>query len=411
MHDVSHEEGTNSESGPVPSQLRWLLDVLDGAELGLDKNPWAEPPESIVNNGNKGIRGYFEDLYSEPCRIQRNSVKVVLVGQEGAGKTSLCQSMKANKAAPTGEWKEKSTVFADVEPMVLEGASVRVYDCAGQVAYTGLLQMFLTPRSVCVLVCNAAAFEHTGSGADGQVEEDCRKLEELRVCDWLRSISRRVPGNDVILVATKCDLAVGNPRGTGRRIEEACRTWLASWVDAGMQPVTVEEGVCLTSCCVRVDDGVCCCGFSKQGNDGSGNCSSKGDWACDWRDNTDENPSPSLLHRLLHKCDGSGLRGAQMVLPRSWDVALTVLEALEHGRDPVKMIMRKSADTDGGEAVGGLYQGITMEGLRAKWKETVRELAKRDIAVTNPENALEGALSIREFDGSLVRHEMFVFLD
>lgn len=41
--------------------------------------------------------------------------------------------MKANKAAPTGEWKENSTVFADVEPMVLDGASVRVYDCAGQV--------------------------------------------------------------------------------------------------------------------------------------------------------------------------------------------------------------------------------------------------------------------------------------
>lgn len=41
--------------------------------------------------------------------------------------------MKANKAAPTGDWKEKSTVFADVAPMVLEGASVRVYDCAGQV--------------------------------------------------------------------------------------------------------------------------------------------------------------------------------------------------------------------------------------------------------------------------------------
>lgn len=41
--------------------------------------------------------------------------------------------MKTNKAAPTGEWKGESTVFADVEPMVLEGASVRVYDCAGQV--------------------------------------------------------------------------------------------------------------------------------------------------------------------------------------------------------------------------------------------------------------------------------------
>ncbi|CAN0286373.1 unnamed protein product, partial [Ectocarpus fasciculatus] len=60
-------------------------------------------------------RGYFEDLYAEPCRIKHSSVKVVLVGQEGAGKTSLRQSMKANEATPTGEWKEESTVFADVE--------------------------------------------------------------------------------------------------------------------------------------------------------------------------------------------------------------------------------------------------------------------------------------------------------
>lgn len=41
--------------------------------------------------------------------------------------------MKANRAAPTGEGRKESTVFADVEPMMLEGASVRVYDCAGQV--------------------------------------------------------------------------------------------------------------------------------------------------------------------------------------------------------------------------------------------------------------------------------------
>lgn len=47
--------------------------------------------------------------------------------------SSLRQSMKANRAAPTGEGRQESTVFADVEPMMLEGASVRVYDCAGQV--------------------------------------------------------------------------------------------------------------------------------------------------------------------------------------------------------------------------------------------------------------------------------------
>lgn len=42
--------------------------------------------------------------------------------------------MKERKAAPTSEWKEESTVFADVELMDIEDVSVRVYDCAGQVS-------------------------------------------------------------------------------------------------------------------------------------------------------------------------------------------------------------------------------------------------------------------------------------
>ncbi|CAM9548252.1 unnamed protein product [Ectocarpus sp. 8 AP-2014] len=256
VEDIGHDEGTQRMSGgPMPSQLCRLLDVLDDVQQGkfqslkLDNNPWAEPPESIVVKGPEAVRGYFEDLYTEPCRIKRSSVKVVLVGQEGTGKTSLRQSMKANEATPTGEWKEESTVFADVEAMGLEGSSVRVYDCAGQVAYTGLLQMFLTPRAVCVLVCNAGEFgQQTGSGSNDQVGEDCRKLEELRVCGWLRSISRRVPNNDVILVATKCDLAGGSAGKIGVRMEHACRRWLSSWVRNGMQPVRLEPCVSLTSC-------------------------------------------------------------------------------------------------------------------------------------------------------------------
>ncbi|CAN0530431.1 unnamed protein product [Ectocarpus sp. 12 AP-2014] len=106
-----------------------------------------------------------------------------------------------------------------------------------------------------------------------------------------------------------------------------------------------------------------------------------------------------------------------MVIPRSWDIALTVLESLERGRDPVEMVVEDLGDADGGHATGtaackiGLNNGITVEGLRAKWQEAVVGLAGRDIKVTNADNALEGALAIREFDGSLLRHETFVFLD
>ena len=184
--------------------------------------------------------------------------------------------------------------------------------------------MFLTPRSVCVLVCDAAAFENSGSKGVDQVDRDCRKLQELRVCDWLRSISQRVPGSDVILVATKCDLAGGKAREIGRRLQDACRTWLASLAGEGRQAVMIEEGVSLTSCCSWEG--------SRQGEDSQGGDESNGDWVCDWRDSTDDSGSPSLLHRLVNKRDGGGLRGAQMVLPRSWDIALTFLEALERGR-------------------------------------------------------------------------------
>ncbi|CAB1111691.1 unnamed protein product [Ectocarpus sp. CCAP 1310/34] len=86
-------------------------------------------------------------------------------------------------------------------------------------------------------------------------------------------------------------------------------------------------------------------------------------------------------------------------------------------KDPVEEIVRKLAGPDEREAARTapskveMYRGITVEELGAKWLEAVLELEKREIMVTNAEHALEGALSIREFDGSLIRHETFVFLD
>lgn len=200
--------------------------------------------------------------------------------------------------------------------------------------------MFLTPRSVCVLVCNAEAFEQQ------QVADDVDSLEKLAVLDWLRCISRRVPESDVILVATKCDMVSRDADLVGKRIEDAYRTWQESWVRGGMQPVRVEDGVCLTSCFStsthgqgegskgkkKIFSSCCYTAMVGKGETSTGRQALEGCWACDWRENTDNEPSPSLLYRLVNKGDADGLRGAQMVLPRSWDIALTVLEAFEFGR-------------------------------------------------------------------------------
>ena len=82
-----------SAGGAVPDGLSRLLELLRKVEekedgvVNLNRNPWAEPPEAVVKSGMTAVLAYFDDIYSAPCSARRNSVKVVLVGQEGAGKT------------------------------------------------------------------------------------------------------------------------------------------------------------------------------------------------------------------------------------------------------------------------------------------------------------------------------------
>ena len=82
-----------SAGGAVPDGLSRLLELLRKVEekkdgfFHLNRNPWAEPPEAVVMSGMTAVLTYFDALYSAPCSVRRNSVKVVLVGQEGAGKT------------------------------------------------------------------------------------------------------------------------------------------------------------------------------------------------------------------------------------------------------------------------------------------------------------------------------------
>lgn len=72
----------------MPVQLRRLLDLLDRLDHLLDHaNRWVEPPESTVAEGPESIRSYFEDLFAGRARVQRNNLKVVIVGRASAGKT------------------------------------------------------------------------------------------------------------------------------------------------------------------------------------------------------------------------------------------------------------------------------------------------------------------------------------
>ena len=208
-------------------------------------------------------------------------------------------------------------------------------DVPRQVAYTGLLQMFLSPRAVSLLVCNTEAFgQRVGDLMDKDtLRQDLAKIQELRVCDWLRSLSFRVPDSDVVVVATKCDLAAGMAVDLAGRMERAIRKWLENWSGSQMTAVRVEDGVSLTSC------------VTSSSQEQSGAASEEtiylghSMWACDWHQDNRDEPAPSLLRRVIYNNKGD-LRGAAMVLPRSWNIALEVLDAMGTGRqaqDPLRM--------------------------------------------------------------------------
>eukprot|EP00752_Nemacystus_decipiens_P012983 g11487.t3 len=313
----------------VPKQLGELLALLSrlfekrhirSHHVTISNNPWKEPPEAVVKNGMPAVSRYFVDLFAEGAApVPRRMIKVVLVGQGGAGKT----------------------------------------------------------RSPTQVYC--------------------------------RCSSRRGP--DVVIVGTKCDLAGGAAADLAERMDSAIRAWLQHWRCSGMTAARVEDGVSLTSCAPTV-------ALQEEGTAlGKRTKPEASMWACDWREDIRDDSLPSLLHRIMYNSTGE-LRGAAMVLPRSWNIALEVLNAFGNGRDPVESVhqMELRADgQEGGKELGSTrvkeHKGITLAELSAKWNDVVELLERDGVNVVNPDHALEGALSIREYEGSIVRHEKYVFLD
>lgn len=79
-------------------------------------------------------------------------------------------------------------------------------------------------------------------------------------------------------------------------------------------------------------------------------------------------------------------------------------------RDPVEDVVHRSAKVNRGvESNTASFEGITMEELNARWTAVVVDLLKEGINVTNPDHAMEGALSIR-YDVALTAVEIQIII-
>ncbi|MCI5219777.1 MAG: GTP-binding protein, partial [Candidatus Electrothrix sp. LOE2] len=170
----------DNQLSSLPPEIYQLTEL---EELDLDDNPLTSPPYEIAMQGIDAIREYFANLKPEDQPL--NEVKILLVGEGSAGKTSLVKQL-------LGEIFDKdedtthgiSTRGWDVEAGGTP-IKVNIWDFGGQEIMHATHQFFLSKRSLYVLVL------------DGRKDE--------RAEYWLRHIESFGEDSPVLVVLNKQD--------------------------------------------------------------------------------------------------------------------------------------------------------------------------------------------------------------
>ena len=132
-----------------------ILQLRNLKKLSLLENPIENPPPEVVTKGVDAIKDYFRQLEAEG-KDYLYEAKMLIVGEGGAGKTSLAKKIEN----PSYELREEdSTKGIEVIPWTFEMENgqpfrVNIWDFGGQEIYHATHQFFLTRRSLYVLVAD-----------------------------------------------------------------------------------------------------------------------------------------------------------------------------------------------------------------------------------------------------------------
>lgn len=135
-----------------------FLEVKPG--LYLFGNPLQVPPLEILRKGSQAIKNYFQSL-KKGYNLQLNELKVLLVGDGGAGKTSLVKQLLGQyfdeEEARTHGINIDSWTFKSDKTEI----KARIWDFGGQEIMHATHQFFLSKRSLYILVLDGRKDEKT----------------------------------------------------------------------------------------------------------------------------------------------------------------------------------------------------------------------------------------------------------
>jgi internalin A len=234
-------------NGNKITAIRPITTLMQLEYLVLDRNPVNDcPPEIAFSGSIARIRAYFDqmdkssaaqmesfkpsDQAATPPREAKPTpeVKLILVGNATAGKTSLSKVLRhhpfeSKENTTHGIQIEEWVLFGnalegiEVEGQSLERLRVNVWDFGGQEYYHGTHQIFLDSNAVYILVWEAAHNENrvqsTRVFVDGN--EAQASVEHFHYSYWLDNVRFHAAGAltghkpPIFMVQNKVDLAGG----------------------------------------------------------------------------------------------------------------------------------------------------------------------------------------------------------
>ncbi len=168
-------------NGDLTPQLQKA--ILDVRRITIRSNILEDPPLEIAKKGKVAIEHYFRGL--DEGHLPLNELKVILVGNGGAGKTSLVKRMTGEEFNPN----ESQTHGINICPWILDTTDreikINFWDFGGQEIMHATHQFFLSKRSIYILVL------------DGRKDEDPEY--------WLQHIESFGGDSPIFLVLNRID--------------------------------------------------------------------------------------------------------------------------------------------------------------------------------------------------------------
>jgi len=171
----------------IPKDLSNLVNLQ---KLNLANNPISQVKGFSLIKSPKDVIDFLLDMQGKKDMVSLNEAKLLIVGDENVGKSSLVKRL----IYPNAKFDEsyRSTKGIDIKRYKISDYTLNIWDFAGQEITYQVHNLFMSKESLYLLVL------------DGQKEDN-----QTDTLDWLETISSNADNPPIIIVINKSDFNRG----------------------------------------------------------------------------------------------------------------------------------------------------------------------------------------------------------